>query len=300
MKDSRLKPESADAEFLEWREQIDQLAHDLASPLSFLDEYINNFSVPREGIAMGDVDICDVARRSFEKVRGTLDHLRNFIKESEMQCGYFDFSKVIRGALSEIGPMAKRRNVELRYVGPEHLIGEFDEKKVERVVMNLLVNAVESMGRKGGSITISLTHDDRSVWIEVADDGRGIPLGVQERIFERGYSSGKRGGSGLGLAYCKRTMESHRGSINVYSREGEGSVFSLGFPHCAALKAESAGGRSGCPAIEAVVLSDELIGWERWLEALQIQRGDAGMMIVDRQSYLANNSQGDITLDPIE
>lgn len=109
-----------------------------------------------------------------------------------------------------------------------------DPAKVERIVMNLLSNAAK-FSAAGTAIRCALTYDDGAVSISVADDGIGVPLAEQERIFDRFYQvdvepTRQRGGFGIGLALVRRFAEAHGGTVSVRSRPGLGSTFVVRLP----------------------------------------------------------------------
>jgi signal transduction histidine kinase len=96
--------------------------------------------------------------------------------------------------------------------------------------MNLLQNAREALGEKGGNVFISARcHSDSSVEVAVRDDGPGIPADKQEKVFEAYYTS-KEKGTGLGLATVKHNVELYGGSVRVESSLGKGARFVLVFP----------------------------------------------------------------------
>ncbi len=91
---------------------------------------------------------------------------------------------------------------------------------------------------EGGRIAVSLAHLDSHVVLEVSDTGIGIPPEQLGKIFQRFYQvdgSSKRrfGGVGLGLALVKEIVESHEGTVDVTSAEGEGTTFRIALPACA-------------------------------------------------------------------
>ena len=105
---------------------------------------------------------------------------------------------------------------------------------MEEVLTNLVENAIK-YSPEGGRITISGRWDDNQVRVTVDDEGVGIPVREQERIFERFYrvdveQARKVQGVGLGLYICKSIIEAHGGKIEVSSRPGKGSRFSFVLP----------------------------------------------------------------------
>ena len=96
---------------------------------------------------------------------------------------------------------------------------------IEWVVENLCKNAIDAMDGHG-VITVSVTHDEKNVYVELSDTGKGIAKSMRKRIFEPGFTTKKRGW-GLGLSLAKRIMEEyHKGSIFVKkSAPGKGTTF---------------------------------------------------------------------------
>ncbi len=109
--------------------------------------------------------------------------------------------------------------------------------QIQQVLMNLILNAREAMLGSGGTLSIKAANNGESVQILVADTGVGIEAANLRKIFEPFFttkkgekSSEQTSGSGLGLAFCKKIVEEHDGSICVESRIGEGAVFEISLP----------------------------------------------------------------------
>jgi len=107
---------------------------------------------------------------------------------------------------------------------------EGDPSKLKQAFWNLLINAVEA-SRDGGSIRITLEPEleTNSALFKVQDWGAGIPPEIRDRIFEP-FTTTKEKGTGLGLALVLSVVESHRGTVEVQSTPGVGSIFSLRIP----------------------------------------------------------------------
>jgi signal transduction histidine kinase len=102
--------------------------------------------------------------------------------------------------------------------------------------VNLLQNAREALGEKGGNIYVSAEcHADYSIEVSIRDDGPGIPADKQEKIFEAYYTT-KEKGTGLGLATVKHNVELYGGAVRVESGLGKGARFTLVFPAKALIK----------------------------------------------------------------
>jgi signal transduction histidine kinase len=111
---------------------------------------------------------------------------------------------------------------------------ECDENKLRQVLVNLVDNAVK-YSPEGGRVTIRFDHNGTGYVIEVADQGLGIPVAEQDRIFEKFYRLDPQqtkgvGGSGLGLYICRELVERMDGRLTVESQVGSGSRFRVELP----------------------------------------------------------------------
>jgi signal transduction histidine kinase len=105
---------------------------------------------------------------------------------------------------------------------------EHDPGQIHQVVLNLLLNAIQATG-PGGSVIAEFDEDDETVKVTVSDTGNGIPPEILGNIF-RPFFTTKGEGTGLGLSLAKRIVEDHAGKIEVTSRVGQGSRFSIILP----------------------------------------------------------------------
>jgi signal transduction histidine kinase len=105
---------------------------------------------------------------------------------------------------------------------------EHDPNQINQVLLNLLLNAIQSMD-KPGVIRVSLQSDDDDVLIAVADEGKGIPPEHLPNIF-RPFFTTKGHGTGLGLSLARRMVEAHGGNIDVTSVVGKGTQFRIRLP----------------------------------------------------------------------
>lgn len=107
---------------------------------------------------------------------------------------------------------------------------ELDREQIKRAVINLLDNAVAAVGQ-AGEIRIATSFDAARevVYLEIADNGHGVPAEARTRIFEP-YFSTKKNGTGLGLTIVRQIIEDHRGYIRARPNEPRGTKFTIEFP----------------------------------------------------------------------
>ena len=147
-----------------------------------------------------------------------------------------------------------------------------DRHQIERVVLNLLANAIKFTS-VGGTVTARLQPHGAGQRVEIFDTGEGIPIEALPRIFERLYqanltSKAKRGGVGIGLSLCKRIVELHGGHIDVRSELGRGTTVGFWLPLCTAAAASATAALAG----PAEVVAGEK-GMPEWDQALR-ERSD--------------------------
>jgi signal transduction histidine kinase len=106
----------------------------------------------------------------------------------------------------------------------------FDQKKVERALVNLLLNACEFAPRDSGKIQIDLHEEKDRVEIRIADNGPGIPEPIRDKLFRPFVSYGKQNGIGLGLAIGQKIFQDHGGDACLESSEPGRTVFKLSLP----------------------------------------------------------------------
>src|SRR5271167_816931 len=123
--------------------------------------------------------------------------------------------------------ITKRIMIELEVSGDIPPV-DHDPNQINQVLLNLLLNAIQSMD-KPGTIRVSLQNDDDAVLIAVADEGKGIAPENLPNIF-RPFFTTKGHGTGLGLSLARRIVEAHGGQIDASSEVGKGSRFAIRLP----------------------------------------------------------------------
>lgn len=212
-------------------------AHELKTPLSILRSHweseIDNPAVPhalKEKIVQ---DIENITRLS------RLINSLLFLSQTEEIESNFEFEILeLGGLIQEVAADtrmltdAKSQQLQLVELAPAVIRG--DRSRLYQLFFNLIDNAAKYIP-EGGNIRISLRIENDHVLVEVRDNGPGIPAADLPHIFQRFYRvnkdrARKSGGSGLGLAICRMIAEAHKGTIDVESEVGKGSVFWVRMP----------------------------------------------------------------------
>ncbi len=105
-----------------------------------------------------------------------------------------------------------------------------DENKILRILQNLVGNAVEAFGGRGGRVEITVTESEDWAEISIYDNGSGIPQAIKEKLFEPFVTYGKRTGTGLGTAIAKSMVDAHKGEITYKSEDDKGTTFYIRLP----------------------------------------------------------------------
>ncbi len=209
------------------------VAHELNNPL-------NNISTSVQ-ILKEEIEDPDMAfkKNLLAEVEGEIDRARDIIRallefsrQSEFSVEPIFFRSLVSSTMHLI---ASEIPVDIEVVidVPDDLEGKIDPRRIQQVLLNLIINAVHAMEKGGGTLTISAQREKmpRQFIFSVADTGRGIPKDNLARIFDPFFTTQDVGkGSGLGLSIIHGIIEQHGGTIDVDSREGKGTVFSIHLP----------------------------------------------------------------------
>ena len=142
-----------------------------------------------------------------------------------------DLTEVVRTVIADWAPYATRVGCSLELTAQPDALGQWDRRKLEQVVTNLLTNALK-YGR-GRPVRLSVSLENRQAVLRVHDEGIGIDRSNLERIFgrfERAVSGRHYGGLGLGLYLTRQWIQALGGSVEVQSKLGAGSIFVVRLP----------------------------------------------------------------------
>lgn len=173
-------------------------------------------------------DALKAVQKSVEKMEALIARLSN---SAALEKGKFvkaDLNQLVSEVVSRVGQNdTKNKTVRVDFENIPKVF--FDPEQMEKVVVNLLLNAFEAMD-DGGTVKVETKVHDGRVILSVSDNGPGMPPEFVGNNLFRPFQSTKKKGLGIGLYQCKSIVEAHQGKIEVETEEGDGSTFRIVLP----------------------------------------------------------------------
>jgi PAS domain S-box-containing protein len=196
--------------------------HDMRGPLQTIKSASFLINADPKKAAM----LTQMIDQSVDYAMKMLDDLKNNTTPVKLQQTLVNLKDIVE---DRVGLVNKGESIKVRTkFETEFLAATVDPERIRRVLDNLLRNAVEAMP-EGGTLTVNVSKQGDNAVVEVKDTGVGIPPEMMENLFTPFYS-GKKGGTGLGLAFSKQAVEAHGGRIQVKTKVGKGTVFRILLP----------------------------------------------------------------------
>jgi signal transduction histidine kinase len=208
------------------------LVHEIKNPLSTLRI---NLTLLKEDLAAahpeerGLLKRIDVLESEVRRLDAVLSDFLRYAGMRRLERQPCDLSALVAEMVEFLEPGFRRDGIELRAAMPS-LVAEVDAALLKRALLNLLLNAQQAI-EGGGKVVVEGGCEEGFAILEVRDDGKGIPAEEIGKVFEVYYSRSKAG-SGLGLPTARRIVEEHGGTLELRSREGEGTIVTLRLPLC--------------------------------------------------------------------
>jgi len=203
------------------------IVHDLRNPLAAI--HASAETLVRSRLSQPQVHrIARNMYRASVRIRELLEEFLDRSRGAETRVEPSDVRELVTSAVDKIAVSAEFQSVHIVQVVPEGLVIALDRHRIHRVLVNLLVNALEVMPN-GGTIHISAVSKRRSVLIQVRDTGPGIAPEIRGRLFQPFATAGKANGIGLGLAFSRQAVIDHGGEIWAESSP-RGACFAFCLP----------------------------------------------------------------------
>jgi two-component system sensor histidine kinase MtrB len=223
------------------RRFVSDVSHELRTPLTTV-------RMAADVIHEARVDFDPVTARSAELLADQLDRFESLLADlleisrfdagaAALEAEPIDLRNVVRRVVSGAEPLAERKGTQIRILGDQQpVVAEADARRVERVLRNLVVNAVEH--GEGGDVVVRLAAAGGAVAVAVRDYGVGLKPGEATRVFSRFWRADPArarttGGTGLGLSIALEDARLHGGWLQAWGEPGGGSQFRLTLPRTA-------------------------------------------------------------------
>lgn len=215
-------------------------SHELKTPLTVLragvERMITNPKASPESLPVLEETLAEINRMT-ELVEALLTLARADEGRAELHRESVDLRSIVEEARETGELLAEHAGVAMDVTTPaEPVLLDVDPSRMRQLILNLVENAVKYTPH-GGSVKVELAASNGRVQLSVADTGIGIAPGDLPHVFDRFWRAdtartrtGDRAGTGLGLAICKWIAEAHGGTIDVQSRPGRGTVFTVSLP----------------------------------------------------------------------
>jgi len=220
------------------QEFVSNVSHELKTPITSMkvlaDSLLMQEDVPAELYKEFLTDIAEEIEREDKIINDLLSLVKMDRKALDVNIRESNINELLELIVKRLKPIAGKRDIDLVLESFKPVIAEVDETKLTLALSNLVENAIK-YNKDEGWVHLSVNVDNKYFYVKVEDSGMGIPEEAQEHIFERFYRVDKShskeiGGTGLGLAITRSAVLLHRGAVKVYSKEGEGTTFTVRIP----------------------------------------------------------------------
>ncbi|MDR2127777.1 MAG: ATP-binding protein [Burkholderiaceae bacterium] len=218
-------------------EQTRQLLQAMRKPDATEDEIHQNYETALASMENMDAQLTSDLQTALKNSLHGLDqiseivlNLKNFSRLDRSRNTLYKVEDGIDSALLLAKQQVKHRKIVKMYGNTVPILCA--PSQINQVMLNLITNAVQATTEENGTITITTTHKNAdTIQIKVADNGKGIPEDQLGKIFDPFYTTKAIGqGTGLGLSIVYKIIEQHKGKIEVFSRPGVGTLFSIELP----------------------------------------------------------------------
>jgi len=171
----------------------------------------------------------DIIGSEIHRLDRVVQILVDFSRPRNLHLEETDLRRLLEDAVQLAGPDAGRHGVSVTCELPSQpLVVKVDTDFIKQAISNVVLNGIQAMP-EGGKLAVSARRDEDMVVTEIQDQGGGIPLDAQDKIFEL-YFTTKKEGTGIGLAQTYQILQWHYGSVDFESVDGKGTTFRLRLP----------------------------------------------------------------------
>lgn len=203
-----------------------RIAHDLRNPLSVLKNTTEVLRINLEPTANEKtLKSVDRMERAISRMSHQVEDVLDYLRPSSIDVANHSLLLALQDSIDRIDIP---ENITIKLPMNDFSI-PIDIEKIENVFVNLISNAIQTIGFAPGEIWVSFSQQGDFVLIKVKDNGPGIPPELMGKIFDPLFTT-RQIGTGLGLPSCKNIIERHRGQITVLSKPNQGATFTIKLP----------------------------------------------------------------------
>ncbi|HEV3300219.1 MAG TPA: ATP-binding protein [Planctomycetaceae bacterium] len=233
------------------------LAHELRNPLTAMKTIVDaaRREPVRDGLNARDLAVLD---EEIQRLNRSLQSFLDYARPPATSKRLVDLRTIAEKTRQLLAGRAEQQSICVCIEQPEHPVeGRADPEQLHQVLLNLLLNAFDAIGRDG-QVTIRIAENAQGfAVITVTDSGPGIPQTVRDRVFEP-FVSTKESGTGLGLTICRRIVEDHGGRIEAADGRAGGAIFTIKLPITGRLSTADDLAMSGTPPTSGPTDADPL------------------------------------------
>ncbi len=211
------------------------IAHEIRNPLNYISlavDHLRSEMLPVCGERREElIEITGKIKEEVRRANYMVLNFMNYGRPLKLRPATVEYRAFITRLLPLVQEKLTEQHVTVMLDVPDDLPTlEIDQELMRNCLVNFITNAAQSMD-SGGTVTLGARYDDEteSFYLTVADEGRGIASDDLEKIFQP-YFTTKEAGIGLGLAITERIIKEHRGTIQVTSEPGQGTLFTIILP----------------------------------------------------------------------
>lgn len=231
-----------ETESLAWQKLLSVMTHEImnsVAPIASLADTLKKrvryameqSSELQQNALLDDLELgIDTIRRRSEGLTKFADTYRNLSKITRLQLTKVLIRDLFENIFQLMQPTLEQKGIEMEIVLRDTgMMMDIDRNLIEQVLINLVMNAIEAVKEQAHpNIILSAGYDNDKSFLTVADNGKGIPEPLLDKIFIPFFST-RKNGNGIGLSLCKQIMLLHQGTIQVHTKEMEGTAFRLEF-----------------------------------------------------------------------
>jgi PAS domain S-box-containing protein len=210
-----------------------EIAHEVGTPLNIISGRVELIAEREQSNERTQKDI-KVISQQIDRIAKIIHDRLEITRKKTGQSGDINFHQLFSSLFEFLSIQLQRSETQLECQLPKTLVVRGDEDQLQQVFLNILINAIQSMGKNGKlRVCFSELREDGVDFVDIGiqDTGKGIPEENLQKIFDPFFSTKKgQGGTGLGLSVAREIVKQHGGYIRVDSKVNHGSTFHILLP----------------------------------------------------------------------